>query len=642
MVQAIPEISRQWKVIGENGLDSLQFSDEKSPEVGDSQVLVKIQGATLNYRDLTITKGTYPWDVRPDVVPGSDGAGTVLAVGKHVTRFKPGDKVVTALAQRYIAGPLSDDLPKSGLGAVLDGTFRTIGVFSEQGLVPLPRGLTFIEGAALTCAGVTAWNALFGLSGKQVSAGQWVLTQGTGGVSIFAIQFAKAVGARVIATTSSAEKAKLLEKLGVDHIINYRETIDWGKEAKRLTGGVGVDLVVEVAGPTTLRQSLVSCRLDGTIITTGFAGGNPSEHDMPTFLDSWLSLVTVRGTGCVVTKYDDIANAVKTCTDITLSNIAAPSNGAIDLSKLQTGTKVTFDGTTTFADTVDSSFDPIIISGTNIVITGAPGHVIEGNGAAYWDGLGSNGGGDKPNHFVVVKKTTNAKITNLNIKNWPVHCFSMTGNQGLTVSGLVLDNSAGDAPNSKSGSKAAAHNSDGFDISSSDNVLLENIKVHNQDDCVAVTSGTKITVNNLYCYGGHGLSIGSIGGKSNNTVDGVVFSNSQVVKSSNGCRIKSNSNTTGEVSNVTYKNITLTDIDTYGIDVQQDYLNGGPTGSPTNGVKISGIHFIDVTGTATSDAYNYYILCGDGSCSDITFENTKITGGGKTSSCNFPASGCPA
>ncbi|KAG7038968.1 alcohol dehydrogenase [Colletotrichum scovillei] len=298
MVQAIPEISRQWKVIGENGLDSLQFSDEKSPEVGDSQVLVKIQGATLNYRDLTITKGTYPWDVRPDVVPGSDGAGTVLAVGKHVTRFKPGDKVVTALAQRYIAGPLSDDLPKSGLGAVLDGTFRTIGVFSEQGLVPLPRGLTFIEGAALTCAGVTAWNALFGLSGKQVSAGQWVLTQGTGGVSIFAIQFAKAVGARVIATTSSAEKAKLLEKLGVDHIINYRETIDWGKEAKRLTGGVGVDLVVEVAGPTTLRQSLVSCRLDGTIITTGFAGGNPSEHDMPTFLDSWLSLVTVRGVWC--------------------------------------------------------------------------------------------------------------------------------------------------------------------------------------------------------------------------------------------------------------------------------------------------------------------------------------------------------
>lgn len=219
----------------------------------------------------------------------------------------------------------------------------------------------------------------------------------------------------------------------------------------------------------------------------------------------------------------------------------------------------------------------------------------------------------------------------------------MTGNQNLVVSDLILDNSAGDVPNNKSGTKAAAHNSDGFDISSSDYVTLDNIKVHNQDDCVAVTSGTHVTVNNMYCYGGHGLSIGSIGGKSNNTVDNVVFSNSQIIKSSNGCRIKSNSGTTGSVTNITYKNITLTDIDTYGIDVQQDYLNGGPTGSPTNGVNISSIHFVDVQGTATgSDAYNYYILCGDGSCSDITFENTKITGGGKGGSCNFPASGCPA
>ncbi|OHE90383.1 zinc-binding dehydrogenase [Colletotrichum orchidophilum] len=321
MTQAIPQTGQLWKVIGTNGLDSLHFSEQKIPEVGDSQVLVKclftmlppygpevhvtnrehlllVQGATLNYRDLTIIEGRYPWDVKPDVVPGSDGAGTVLAVGKHVTRFKQGDKVLTTLSQSYIGGSFTDEIPKSGLGGVLDGTFRTFGVFNEQGLVPLPRGLSFIEGASLACAGVTAWNALFGLPGKQVSAGQWVLTQGTGGVSTFAIQFAKAVGARVIATTSSAEKAKHLEKLGVDHIINYRETIEWGQEAKRLTGGVGVDLVVEVAGPTTLRESLISCRLDGSIITTGFAGGNPAGHDMPTFLDSWLSLVTVRGVWC--------------------------------------------------------------------------------------------------------------------------------------------------------------------------------------------------------------------------------------------------------------------------------------------------------------------------------------------------------
>ncbi|KDN61461.1 putative glycosyl hydrolase family 28 [Colletotrichum sublineola] len=345
--------------------------------------------------------------------------------------------------------------------------------------------------------------------------------------------------------------------------------------------------------------------------------------------------------GCTVTEFAGIANAVEACTNITLLNIAAPENSPIDLQNLQRGATVTFAGTTTFATTINKAFDPIIISGTDITVTGAPGHVIEGNGAAYWDGLGSNGGGEKPNHFVVVKQTINARITNLNIKNWPVHCFSMTGNQGLTVSGIVLDNSDGDAPNAKSGGLAAAHNTDGFGISSSDGVLLENLTVHNQDDCVAVTSGTGIAINNVYCYGGHGLSIGSIGGKSNNTVDGVTFANSHIVKSSNGCRIKSNSDTTGVINNVVYKNITLTDIDTYGIDVQQDYLNGGPTGEPTNGVKISGIKFIDVIGTATSNAYNYYILCGDGSCSDITFQNTNVTGGGKVGRCNFPASGCP-
>ncbi|TDZ36115.1 putative endopolygalacturonase D [Colletotrichum spinosum] len=355
------------------------------------------------------------------------------------------------------------------------------------------------------------------------------------------------------------------------------------------------------------------------------------------------SISNSTGTGCIVTQYEDIADAVSSCSDITLSNIAAPANGPIDLTKLKKGAKVVFDGTTTFATTVDKKFDPIVISGTDITITGTPGHVIEGNGAAYWDGLGSNGGGDKPNHFVVVKKTTNAKIADLNIKNWPVHCFSMTGNTNLVVSGIVLDNSAGDAPNYQSGGKAAAHNSDGFDISSSTGVTLKDIKVHNQDDCVAVTSGSDITVDGLYCYGGHGLSIGSIGGKSDNVVDNVVFANSEIVNSQNGCRIKSNSGTTGSVSNITYKNITLTNIDKYAIDIQQDYLNGGPTGAPTNGVKISGVHFVDVQGTASgSKAYNYYILCGDGSCSDITFENTKVTGGDKGGSCNFPEGGCPS
>lgn len=234
---------------------------------------------------------------------------------------------------------------------------------------------------------------------------------------------------------------------------------------------------------------------------------------------------------------------------------------------------------------------------------------------------------------MVLKKLINSKVTNLNIQNWPTHALIISGSQGLTVSGLNLDNSAGDAANSKSGGKPAAHNSDGFDISSSDHVTLDSIKVHNQDDCVAVTSGSNIVVNNLYCYGGHGLSIGSVGGKSNNTVSGVTFSNSQIVNSENGARIKTNSGTTGTIENVTYQNITLSGITTYAVDIQQDYLNGGPTGKPTNGVTIKGVKLIDVKGTATSSAYNYYVLCGDGSCSDFTYQNVKVTGGGKGGSC---------
>ncbi|KIN03278.1 glycoside hydrolase family 28 protein [Oidiodendron maius Zn] len=346
---------------------------------------------------------------------------------------------------------------------------------------------------------------------------------------------------------------------------------------------------------------------------------------------------------CTVTAYASISAAVKTCSNIVLSNISAPPSSTIDLQNLQTGAVVSFAGTTTFGTTIDSSFNPIVISGTGITVTGVTGHVIDGNGPAYWDGLGSNAGSKapKPDHFIVVKKTTNAKILNLNIKNWPVHCFDISNNEHLTISGLTLDNSAGDKPNSKSGGKPAAHNSDGFDISSSDYVTLDNIHVQNQDDCVAVTSGTQITVNNMYCSGGHGLSIGSVGGKSNNTVDTVTFSNSHIVNSENGCRIKTNSGTTGSIKNVTYQNITLNGITKYGIDVQQDYLNGGPTGKPTNGVKIAGVHFNGVTGTVASSAYNYYILCGSGSCSDFTFPGTQITGGGSGGSCNYPASGCP-
>ncbi|SPO01580.1 related to alcohol dehydrogenase I - ADH1 [Cephalotrichum gorgonifer] len=294
MSQEIPQTVRQWNVKGLGGPDALHFSEQPLSKVGDNQVLVKIQGASLNYRDLIIAEAKYPFPQVADVVPGSDGAGTVVAIGKHVTRFKPGDKVVTLFNQGHIGGNLDALSVQTGLGGVVDGTFRTFGAFDEQGLVHMPSNLNFVEGATLTCAGLTAWNALFGSADNKLLPGQWVLTQGTGGVSIFAVQFAKAAGARVIATTSSNEKAKLLQKLGADHIINYRETPEWGAKAKELTGGVGVDHVVEVAGPTSMKQSLTSIKFGGVITIIGFVAGT-DDNEQPGFLNVLTNICTTRG-----------------------------------------------------------------------------------------------------------------------------------------------------------------------------------------------------------------------------------------------------------------------------------------------------------------------------------------------------------
>lgn len=197
---------------------------------------------------------------------------------------------------QHLGGAITLPIAQHGTGATVDGTLRTLGVFDEQGLVAMPAGLTFTEAATLSCAGLTAWNALFGLPGRQLSAGQWLLTQGTGGVSLFAVQFAKAVGARVIATTSSREKGRILEKLGADHIINYRETPEWGAVAKSLTAsGVGVDHVVEVAGPASIAQSVASLRLDGTLTIVGSVGGGDGGKGLPGLMDCWMSLFTTRG-----------------------------------------------------------------------------------------------------------------------------------------------------------------------------------------------------------------------------------------------------------------------------------------------------------------------------------------------------------
>lgn len=216
-------------------------------------------------------------------------------MGKKVSEFSVGDKVVTLFNQAHQYGPLTPSAFSTGLGGGLDGTLRQYAVFPQTGLALAPSNLTSIEAGTLTCAPLTAWNALYGLESKAIKPGSVVLTQGSGGVSLAAIQFARASGATVIATTSTDEKAKFLEKLGANIVINYKKDPNWGETAKRLSPGqLGVDHVIEVGGPNTMRQSMKAIKFEGVITVIGFLGG-PKRGDEPSTLDALTYCCTVRG-----------------------------------------------------------------------------------------------------------------------------------------------------------------------------------------------------------------------------------------------------------------------------------------------------------------------------------------------------------
>lgn len=285
---------KQWQVLGKDGFESLKQRDTSVPEVGDNDVLVKFHAASLNYRDLIITKGQYPFAQKEGVVPASDGAGVVEKVGKKVYRFKTGDKVLTLFNQAHLGGSLDQHSVATGVGGTIDGALQEFGLFDQEGLVHMPSNLNFLEGSTLPCAALTAWNALYGLESRALMPGDWVLTEGTGGVSIFGIQFAKAAGAKVIATTSSAAKGEKLKSLGADHVINYKEDEKWGETAKKITGGVGVTHAIEVGGPNTLKQVFKAIKIDGVVSIIGFLGGVKGEQS-PTFLECLMNICTTRG-----------------------------------------------------------------------------------------------------------------------------------------------------------------------------------------------------------------------------------------------------------------------------------------------------------------------------------------------------------
>jgi NADPH:quinone reductase-like Zn-dependent oxidoreductase len=238
-------------------------------------VLIKLRAASLNYRDLMVVKGLYNPKLPLPLIPFSDGVGEVVAVGEGVTRVKTGDRVAGIFFQKWLCGERTEVNAKSALGGDLDGLLAEYVVLHEDGVVHVPEHLTDEEVATLPCAAVTAWNALITSGG--VKAGDTVLVQGTGGVSIFALQFAQLLGARVIATSSSNKKLERVRQLGASDGINYKETPDWDKQVKELTGGSGIDRVVEVGGAGTLTKSLRAVRIGGQISLIGVLTGGSGE-----------------------------------------------------------------------------------------------------------------------------------------------------------------------------------------------------------------------------------------------------------------------------------------------------------------------------------------------------------------------------
>lgn len=261
------------------GLESLQLVERPDPQPGAGQVVVRMRCATLNYRDLVVAGGGYGRQMPTPLVPLSDGAGEIVSVGPGVRRLRAGDRVMTCFFQDWIAGPPTAEALRSSLGGPLDGTLRELACLAENGVVRVPDHLDWHEAAALPCAAVTAWNALAELS--STGPADTVLVQGTGGVSLFALQLAKAMGARVIATSSSDEKLERARALGADHTLNYARTPEWGAAARELSGGRGVDHVIDVGGAGTIAQSLRAVCTGGTISLIGVLGGAKNEVHLP-------------------------------------------------------------------------------------------------------------------------------------------------------------------------------------------------------------------------------------------------------------------------------------------------------------------------------------------------------------------------
>jgi len=275
------QIGREWSIPG------LELVERPEPEPGPGQITVRLRAASLNYRDLLTVQGKGGAYKLP-LVPCSDGAGDVMAVGDGVTRVAAGDRVCPMFFQSWLDGRPSASYRRLALGGTRPGVLQEIMLLDAEGVSRIPSHLSFVDAATLPCAGLTAWRALF--DEARVRPGETVLVQGTGGVSIFALQFAKLAGATVIVTSSSDDKLARAKALGADHTINYRAVPDWGKAAADWAGG-GVDHVVEVGGKDTFPQSIEAAKVGGTILVIGVLTGFAQEIAMPSIFGKNLHII---------------------------------------------------------------------------------------------------------------------------------------------------------------------------------------------------------------------------------------------------------------------------------------------------------------------------------------------------------------
>ena len=281
---------KAYEIRGDAGVpDAIHSCERETPEPGPGEVRIRVRACSLNFRDLIVTRGGYPRNDRNPVVPLSDAAGEIAAVGPGVADWSVSDRVMPSFLQDHPAGGLTEAAARSGLGGAVDGVLAERVVMPAQALVRIPDHLSFEQAATLPCAAVTAWNAL---TSAGIAAGDTVLLLGTGGVSIFGLQLAKACGAETIITSSSDDKLARARELGADHGINYAAHPEWHERVREITGGRGVDNVLEVGGAGTLERSLQSVRVGGTISLIGLLT-NPEQQ--PSVLPVLLNAQTVRG-----------------------------------------------------------------------------------------------------------------------------------------------------------------------------------------------------------------------------------------------------------------------------------------------------------------------------------------------------------